>query len=181
MIQSEWLQQEWTPADTRQLKRDTEQFLVTSRFSDQTYLENRRACHNLKVSCFYSTLTDISPTIPREAIVYVLEMNNSQNKLMGVGRIRNYLHNTVYRVYEDDNYNQRHYTGDRHISRDELTDEQRPLFKALERICFYGRHHLKRGSRITLFPWKILGQCKQNNLDITKEIEKLFLEAKLKP
>lgn len=68
-----------------------ESFLIgTTRFNNDTYQENLDWRNKHKHSgCIYPLNKSIAYTIPPNILICVLEMNNSQNKIMGIGLIRN--------------------------------------------------------------------------------------------
>ena len=95
------------------------------------------------------------------AQVYVLEMNNDTNQVMGIGLIRNYI-NPKYKicVYNSDtNYNRYVYNSGYRKDRSEINEK---LLKALEIILFKGYGHYKRGQGITRIPWKRFGSSGKN-------------------
>jgi hypothetical protein len=56
--------------------------------------------------------------IPLNSLVFVVEMNNSTNKIEGIGLIRNMLHpEKKLRVYQTGNYNRYTYYGNFRIDR----------------------------------------------------------------
>jgi hypothetical protein len=86
-----------------------ESFLIgTTRFNNDTYQENLDWRNKHKHSgCIYPLNKSIAYTIPPNILICVLEMNNSQNKIMGIGLIRNsYDMRQSIKVYNSDlNYN----------------------------------------------------------------------------
>jgi phage gp16-like protein len=91
-----------------------------------------------------------------EGIMFVLEMNNSINKIEGIGLVRNVAVAGKHRIYEDDNYNRYAYLGKTRISRDNMTKEEDALIRMLESHCFKGATHQKRGQGINFFPPNVL-------------------------
>ena len=59
-------------------------YIGTTRFTDVTWQENVawRKKHNWEL-CMYGLNKKIPRCVPHLALVYVLEMNNDQNKIMG--------------------------------------------------------------------------------------------------
>ena len=85
-------------------------FIGTTRFNDSTYEENRkwRRKHNHK-GCIYALNKRIPESIPGDSLIYVLEMNNDQNKIMGIGLIRNKRDKQQrIRIYHDNPYYNRY-------------------------------------------------------------------------
>lgn len=175
MIRSEWLNTPWTKADEKKLNvslRSTTETLCTTRFNNKTYAENKIGRKRLNVECFYANPSSLKGT----KMMYVLELNVEENKIMGIGKVPNVLNGDVYQIYEDESYNKRYFSGVHRINLEDLkTEEEKQLIVTLEGICFRGRGHLKRGHRMLCFPKKIIGQCVQHDFDIISEINKLFI------
>ena len=83
-------------------------YIGTTRFTTKTWRENIewRKKHSWK-GCIYGLNKKIPQCVPHLALVYVIEMNNDENKIMGIGVVRNYINqntkNCIY--YNDTNYN----------------------------------------------------------------------------
>ena len=176
-----WLSEPWTPTEHKIFRKGLvsgQTFLCTTRFSNETYAQNRNACRRLKLKCFYCNPYAMPSYMLSDSTIYVLEMNNETNQIMGIGKIVNLLHQEVYRVYDNDFYNQTYYAGHARIDRAKIRENtpEHALWHALEHICFRGRNHLKRGYCMTSFPHKILGICQRNNYHILDEIKQMFAE-----
>tara|TARA_B110000037_G_scaffold60214_1_gene73773 strand:- start:1072 stop:1545 length:474 start_codon:yes stop_codon:yes gene_type:complete len=133
-----------------------ESFLIgTTRFNNDTYQENLDWRNKHKHSgCIYPLNKSIACTIPPNILICVLEMNNSQNKIMGIGLIRNsYDMRQSIKVYNSDlNYNRFIYHSNKRISRENI--KYKKMLKALETIVFKGARHMKRGQGITCINWE---------------------------
>ena len=129
--------------------------LGTTRFNDDTYKENLnwRDKHN-HAGCVYAVNKKIADSITPNILIYVLEMNNSKNKIMGIGLIRNnYDKRQKIRVYNSDlNYNRFVYHSNKRIDCKNI--KYKKMLSVLETIVFTGSRHLKRGQGITCMPWK---------------------------
>ena len=89
-------------------KKQQQRYLLTSRFNNNTYRENekyRERNREKKIGCIYCSPDPISQAIPLESIMYILEMNNDLNKIIGVGMVRNKPVLNRHRVYDNGNYN----------------------------------------------------------------------------
>ena len=78
---------------------------MVTRFNNNTWKENMlwRERNNQK-GCIYNSPVYIKDNIPLKTIIYVIEMNNERNKIMGIGRIINKVYtNQQYKIYEDQN------------------------------------------------------------------------------
>ena len=135
-------------------KYRNEQFYIgTTRFNDETFKENVdwRMKHRHD-GCIYPVNKSIAESITKNVLIYVIEMNNTQNKIMGIGLIRNeYDKKQKIRVYNSDlNYN-RYVYHSKH--RKDISDiEDKKVIEILEIILFKGYRHMKRGQGITCLP-----------------------------
>ena len=97
--------------------------IYVTRFNDLTYKENKNWLlnHN-EEGCIYGSPVKISTKILPNTYIIVLEMNNSTNKIEGIGIIKNKLAcDKKYKIYSDNNYNRFIYKSKLHISRDSFT------------------------------------------------------------
>ena len=128
--------------------------MLTTRFTTETFQENKRYRDTNNISCIYSTSLPISDKLPYQDY-YVLEMNNSTNRIMGIGKISKTLQPIAY-IYSYKYYNRYTYTSKNEnyaqIYDADLPQEYKDIITEVERKIFYGRGHLKRGSSFTSFP-----------------------------
>ncbi len=138
--------------------KDERFYIATTRFTNYTYNENLEWRERFKwKGCVYGLNKKMPLTIPHLAMVYVIEMNNDQNKIMGIGLVRNYI-NPKYKIciYKSDtNYNRYIYNSAYRKDRGEINKK---MLEALELILFKGYGHYKRGQGITAIPWKRFGK-----------------------
>jgi hypothetical protein len=177
MIKKEWLSEDIDKVEyerKRQIANSEEVYLCTTRFSNDTYYQNKIARLRLKKKCIYSNSIPLSNTIRHDAPVFVLELNNSENKIMGIGCIRNIWNPEVYRVYENDFYNQPYFEGNYYICRERMNTKEEELMKSLDNICFHGKTHLKRGHNMIQFPAKTMKQCEKHGVCIITHIKTMF-------
>jgi len=155
-------------------KKDLRHYLITSRFSNETWSENQAYRSRINhLGCMYCSPEPITIQIPIDAIMFILEMNNSTNKILGIGMVRNRSHINKYHVYSNGNYNRYAYKGKNRIDRKEMTDEEETIMKAFDIICFKGNKHMKRGQGLKSFPTDILYRCSKR-LDLVNFISEMF-------
>lgn len=133
-------------------------FILSSRFSTDTWNENNayRTRRNLN-GCIYGSPLRISSKIRLNTFVYVVEMNNTTNRIEGVGVILNYPNNEQPPwIYGHNNYNRYIYQGEYRMDREAILRYDMDLVESLEITCFKGKTHLKRGSGLTIIPKKLL-------------------------
>lgn len=164
--------------------RTMKSFLATTRFNDATWRENQAFVKksvedgtlSTKVQCLYPCSVAIGESVPMSANVFVLEMNNDTNLVMGIGLIKNTMpafHK--YTVYSEDKYNTYVYQGAYHIPRENLNDDELKVLRLLEHCCFKGKRHQKRMQGIKVFPHDMLYDCyKDGGQDLVQEIAGMF-------
>lgn len=148
--------------------------ITTTRFNNDTWNENKnfREKYNY-TGCIYGSPCELSCKIEKNAVLFVIEMNNTTNKIEGIGVIRNTnRHDKYYNVYNAGNFNRYTFVGKYRIDRSDLLLENTDLVKVLDILLFKGKTHSKRSDSITLFPEKLLRQ----EIDIAKEITNVFLK-----
>ena len=151
--------------------------IVSSRFNDSTWTQNQQYRINHKCCC-YSAPAPMSAKIPNESLVLVVEMNNTQNRIEGVGLIRNSpLLDRYYKTYDYFDYNRYFYKSSYHIPREKLLEYNPILVNVLDYILFKEKTHMKRGSGFTTIPTKLLNHDRCNGLDIKQEIKSVFLST----
>ena len=155
-------------------KKNLRQYLLTSRFTNVTWNENdnyRSTRQNMK--CVYCSPGPISCTIPNDSIMFILEMNNDTNKIIGVGMVRNHPILNKYTVYSEGNYNRYVFIGKNRIDRSQMSDEEERIMKVFDILCFTGNKHMKRGQGLKLFPIEMLYRCSER-LDLVEFICEMF-------
>ena len=160
--------------------------IAITRFDNKTYAENRDWCKRSGFTgTIYGTPIRISESIEPDTILFVLEMNNSTNKIMGIGMIRagGSGQSTVgggkrCRIYSDNNYNRFIYCSDHRIDMysDYLPLEFHKKIKIIETLLFSGSRHCKRGQGISLIPLWIKNI---KSLTILDDVRAMFRDKKL--
>ena len=150
------------------------EFLVgTVRFNNKTYLENycwkERKKHK---GCAYGLNKPLCKNIPNGKYIYIIEMNNDINKIMGIGKIKNELvHSNRSRMYKEEGRNQIIYKSNDFISRNDMINniqKSRIVIKFLENILFYGSKHFKRGQGCVILPWNRILTIENNKIEYNK-------------
>jgi hypothetical protein len=139
--------------------------LATMRFNTELWTQNKTHRTMLKTQCktIYACPIAIPQAFPLDSAVFVLEMNNDENKIMGIGMFHNREDVSSYRsvsMYNDVNNNRYVYLGCWRIDVEDMDDEEKEIIRFLEGICFHGKTHLKIGMYLAIvrFPVSILYQ-----------------------
>jgi len=154
----------------------------TVRFTNKTYQENlkwkERKNHN---GCIYGLDIKITDKINKGEYIFVIEMNNDKNKIMGIGLIKNVTIPTERsRIYEDEIYNNYIYKGKNHITREKLIEMKEDMVLFLENMLFRGTHHFKRGSGCTILTKDRIAQAEYYSTPIQKRVYRCKICGKKK-
>jgi hypothetical protein len=150
--------------------------IVTTRFNNETKESNYfyRKKHNLP--CLYCSPSEITYQISYNSPIFVIEMNNSTNKIEGIGLIKNNYESKKYcKVHNDGNNNRYIYKGNYFLDRNLIENYNSNLVFIIEEILFKGKTHSKRGSGLLRIPEKVLKLEICQGKDIKKEIKDLFI------
>jgi hypothetical protein len=155
-------------------KKTFRHHLLTTRFNNSTWNENvTYRSRNTKIPCIYCSPEPITKIIPIDAIMFVLEMNNDTNKIIGIGMVRNHPYVNKYCVYSEGNYNRYVYVGKTRIGRENMTEEEERIMTVFDILCFTGNKHMKRGQGLKSFPTDMLYRCSVR-LDLVQFIREMF-------
>lgn len=137
-------------------KKVTAFTVCITRYNSQTWGERSAwLAANPDYACIYKAPVAIKSNIPYEAPLFVLEMNNDTNRIMGVGYVVNEIRaDRSYRVYAEQNYNRYTYLGRQRVDRAVMmrSKASAAVIETLERLLFYGARHAKRGQGIHELP-----------------------------
>tara|TARA_B110000977_G_scaffold200686_1_gene292126 strand:- start:355 stop:819 length:465 start_codon:yes stop_codon:yes gene_type:complete len=137
--------------------------ICVTRFNNQTYLENKNFREKNNINCVYSTPVKISDNILPDQEVIILEMNNTNNSIEGIGIIKNKLFlKEKYKIYSDRNYNRYIYKSNYRIDKKELEPYEFIIINELEELIFKSHRHCKRGQGIQVLPKHIKNNKKLN-------------------
>jgi hypothetical protein len=150
--------------------------IVSTRFNNETWEQNVNFRKKYNYSgCIYGVPQPMSNKIKLNSPVFVVEMNNSINKIEGIGLLKNNIYlDKYYKVYDAGDYNRYIFKGKYRIDRAELISISSKLVELLDYILFKGKTHLKRGIGFTTIPDKLLNHEKCSGYDIKNELKKLF-------
>lgn len=158
--------------------------LMTTRFTNDTYYELQRykENNNMEDKCIYNIPIKLRfSRVPINYPMIILEMNNSTNKIEGMGLVLNETHGVYYehKVYKNMNYNRHTYKSRFYVSFQEEHDDYKSIIlpnpnfvssiTTLTQACFFGKGHLKRGSSFTTIPSKHITE------DINNSLMEIFL------
>jgi hypothetical protein len=155
---------------------EKEAYVMTSRFDARTLAENVRYRASSGIACAYSSSTIIdSKFVPLGSKIFMLEMNNDANRIVGIGLIYNDKtpQFQTREIYEKVRYNFFSYIGNCRIDRAEMSEEEEKTMRIMDFLCFSGSRHQKRLRGLTLFPDYLLAAA-ATMIDLEKNIKNMF-------
>ena len=139
--------------------------LAITHFNNETLYEYLRWRENKKYEgCIYNCPVRIKENIPFMSKIYVIEMNNQTNNIVGIGLIINKIIPKLHKIYSDQNYNRYTYYGKKWLPNSCIDKE---TLITIEKRLFKGKNHLKRSQGIVEVPFDV-------KYDYLEYIDKLF-------
>jgi len=131
--------------------------ICVTRFDNKTLNENIKwRKNNNHLGCIYGTPVKITETILPDTLIIVLEMNNSNNSIEGMGIINNREEKQdkkKFKIYNDNNYNRFIYKSNLRIDKKNLkSNYEKKILELLEKLLFTTKNHFKRGHGIQKIP-----------------------------
>jgi len=159
--------------------RNKNRYIMTSRFSNATWNENRSFMTTKpKLGCVYCSPSQLGKNVPIDGVLFVLEMNNDKNRIMGIGMVVNHPQMRKYSVYQNNNYNRYVFSGKHRIDRDDMSEKEEQIMKAFDILCFKGHYHMKRGQGLLSYPPIMLYRA-SNVIDLVDFINNMFKNRNL--
>jgi hypothetical protein len=127
-------------------------------------------------SVLYGTSIRIHQKYEIGCIMFVCEMNNEENRIEGIGLIKNQVvHEKKYKIYSDSDYNRIIYRGSYWLSREQLILLDEELVTIFDKMLFKGKSHLKRQSGITIVTEKLTKNWEQDLYQLKRRVRDLFV------
>lgn len=153
-------------------------YIASTRFNNETYEANKsyRKTHGIPV--IYGTSIKVQDKYVLGSLMFVIEMNNEENRIEGIGLIRNTLiTDKRHPIYSNSDYNRFIYHGEYWLSRTQLVEFDPELVEICDLVLFKGKSHLKRQSGISVLTAQLFTNW-DYSLSIMKEkIRKAFLRT----
>lgn len=151
-------------------------YIATTRFNNATYAENIAYRRKVSEPVLYGPSIRIYEKYPIGSPMFVFEMNNEENKIEGIGVIKNQLvHDKKYKIYSDSDYNRIIYRGSYWLSREQLLEMDPELVDIFDKMLFKGKSHLKRQSGITVVTEKLTKKWDQDLNALKRRVKGIFV------
>lgn len=151
--------------------------LASTRFNTATLSQNMSYREKNNKAAIYGTIIKIHRKITIGSFLFIIEMNNEENKIEGISLIKNSLVlEKKHKIYENEDYNHYIYGGDYWISRQQILQHNSSIAEIFDKILFKGKTHLKRACGITVLNESLFINWKQNIAFWKEEIRQLFIK-----
>jgi len=108
---------------------------------------------------------------------HLVEMNNDENQIEGIGLIRNTLvYDKKHNIYINSDYNRYLYKGDYWVSRKTILDNDDEIIKICDTVLFKGKSHLKRVSGISVLTKQLFTNWDYKLSVLKEKIRVLFIK-----
>ena len=152
-------------------------YLACISFNNKTYDENmgyRNNKYNKKV--IYGSMLKIREIYPTESLIFIAEMNNSENKIEGIGLIKNILvYNKKHKIHENNEYNRYIYQGKYWLSRTQILDVDFEILNIFDDILFKGKSHLKNRIGIRIITDNLFIHWVYDLITLKNKVKNVFL------
>ena len=151
---------------------------MVTRFNEKTWkeLEMYKREHRVDKPIF-ATPIRIKNNVPVKGDVFVFEMRNDLNEIMGISWIKNYIYaDKYYPIYSDGNYNRYIYKGQYRISREDMSLDEIKIMNVFDALVFKGYDHVKRGQGIGRMPEKKCKGLKIGEKTLEECVKEMFIE-----
>ncbi len=131
-------------------------YIACTRFTTETWEQNILYREKYAIPVIYGSSVKIRDTYEKGILMFVAEMNNQTNKILGIGLIRNTLvTDDKTKIYDNFEYNRYIYKGNYWLSREQLITLDPEIVEMLDIILFKGKSNLKRFLGITILTKKL--------------------------
>lgn len=151
-------------------------YIASTRFNNETYNENMTYRKKSGIPVIYGTSIRIQEKYDIGTLMFVAEMNNEENRIEGIGLIRNtQVYDKKHVIYSNSDYNRYLYNGDYWISRDTILEKDDEIAKICDTVLFKGKSNLKRLSGISVLTTQLFTNWDYKLSVLKEKIRALFI------
>lgn len=139
-------------------KKDYPFYILTIRYTDETYNEMKEYCQNNNIEWIYSTehkIPNFLCTTHETALIFI-EMNNTTNHITGIGAtVYNHSNSVQYKKYDihktNSNKNNLQFVKNYRKDRSTMNHTEESVMQLLDFICFKGQGNHKNFRGLSIF------------------------------
>jgi hypothetical protein len=151
-------------------------YLACISFNNKTYDENicYRNKHNKKV--IYGSMLKIREIYPKESLIFIAEMNVNENKIEGIGLIKNIIvYNRTHKIHDNNECNRYIYQGKYWLSRTQILEVDIEILNIFDDILFKGKSHLKNRIGIRIITDNLFVNWSYDLITLKNKVKNVFL------
>jgi len=153
-------------------------YIASTRFNNDTYNENTLYRKQSGIPVIYGTSIRIQEKYDVGTLMFVVEMNNDENRIEGIGLIRNTLvYDKNHNIYSNSDYNRYLYKGEYWLSRDTILEKDAEIAEICDNVLFKGKSHLKRVSGISVLTKQLFTNWDFKLCVLKDKIRALFMKT----
>jgi hypothetical protein len=153
-------------------------YIASTRFNNDTYNENISYRKQSGIPVIYGTSIRIQEKYDAGALMFVVEMNNDENRIEGIGLIRNTLiYDKKHYIYLNSDYNRYLYKGEYWLSRETILAKDTEIVEICDTVLFKGKSHLKRVSGISVLTKQLFTNWDFKLCVLKEKIRFLFINT----
>jgi len=152
-------------------------YIACTRFNNITYKENIDYRDKHGENVIYGASLKIRHIYSPGSLIFVAEMNNEQNKIEGIGLIKNTLVlDKRHKIYDNSDYNRYIYRGKYWLNREAIEKIDTDIIEIFDNILFKGKSHLKCRLGITILTDKLFSHWEYELRTLKNKVKCAFLE-----
>jgi hypothetical protein len=152
--------------------------IASTRFNNETYETNMSYRKKTESAVIYGTSIQVQRKYDSGSLMFVIEMNNEENRIEGIGLIRNTLvTERRHHIYSNNDYNRFIYHGDYWLSRKQLDDLNPEIVEICDLVLFKGKSHLKRQSGISVLTKQLFTNWDYSLFKMKEQIRGAFIKV----
>ena len=149
--------------------------IASTRFNNDTLSQNMAYRQKTGELAIYGTGFQINVKYSIGSVLFVIEMNNDENRIEGIGIItNNIVFDNKHKIYTDSNYNRFIYRGKYWLSREQILANDPEIVEIFDKMLFKGKSHLKRQTGITVVTEKLVLKWKYDLDTLKRQIKNVF-------
>ena len=153
-------------------------YIAATRFNNETYASNMSYRKKSGDPVIYGSSIQIQVKYDPGSLIFVIEMNNEENRIEGIGLIRNTLvTDKRHNIYSNNDYNRFIYRGDYWLSRKQLEEIDAELVEICDLVLFKGKSHLKRQSGISVLTKQLFTNWDYSLQQMKGKVRSTFIAA----
>ena len=130
--------------------------VVAARFNTKTWDEQCAYYAKKNITgCVYGSPQPIAKAVPYKEPVFVLEMNLTAKRIMGVGLVSNDCIVGIHHIYGDTQYNVCAYLGQYRVDRRDMTPEEEAIITVFDDELFWKSHVWRASNGLRQIPQRV--------------------------